>query len=213
MVVVSHAHKFIFIKTLKTAGTSVEACLSKCLPVTDSLSPVEPPVDCHFPRNWRLPNGNYLYNHMPISEVMEIYGSKISDYSSWCIERHPIDKCISHYAMLANSPEHNKGNELLSWSDYVERRKFPIDTGKWSIDGSVIVGTVFDYRLISTQVPNYLKLKFGLSGFSLDVRAKSGFRTGRVPLAEEVTAGQREVIMKAFEFSNVLLSSKGLNFG
>ena len=212
MVVVSHAFKFIFVKTTKTAGTSVESCLSRFLPGSDSLSPIYPPVDCHSPRNWKLPNGKHLYNHMPIREVINIYGSEIPDYKSWCIERHPVDKCISHFAMLINSPQHNKGNERLEWDEYVEKGQFPVDLDKWSINGTVVVDRVFDYDLISAQVPEYLLAEFGISNFSLDVRAKSGFRSGRVPSIEEVSRGQKEVIMNAFERSNSLLRGIGLLF-
>lgn len=212
VVVVSHEYEFVFVKTTKTAGTSIEACLSRHLPSTDSFSPICPSIDCHVPRNWELPDGNRLCNHMTMKEVRDIYGATISNYESWCIERHPVDKCISHFAMLINSPHHNKGNENLDWSQYIANGKFPIDSEKWSIRGEVVVDKVFDYELISTQIPDYLSSRFNILGFSLDIRAKSGFRVKGVPSANEITASQRKQIMDAFECSNSLLQSKGLCF-
>ena len=38
--IVSHAHKFIFIKTKKTAGTSLEIALSKYCGAEDVLAPL-----------------------------------------------------------------------------------------------------------------------------------------------------------------------------
>jgi hypothetical protein len=212
VVVISHAYKLIFIKTVKTAGTSMEACLSRCLPATDSLTPIYPPVDCHQPRNWDLGNGIRLRNHMPMSEVLKIYNSEIADYKSWCVERHPIDKCISHYAMLINSPQHNEGNEDLGWAEYIESRRFPIDIDKWSIGESAVVDKIFDYSKIRLEVPNYLFNEFGIPGFSLDATAKSGFRKGRVPICDEISSYHRSIIMNEFEHSNSLLRDKGLYF-
>ena len=150
---------------MKTAGTSIESCLSRCLPTNDCLSPIKPPVDCHTPRNWILPNNKFLYNHMPMREIIDIYGSTILEYQSWCIERHPIDKCISHYAMLINSKNHNKGNDCLSWDEYIQRRQFPIDIDKWTVNESITVNRIFDYNLISNQIPDYLFSEFGISSF------------------------------------------------
>ncbi|GAA5481731.1 hypothetical protein [Haloferula sargassicola] len=51
--VISHQHKFIFIKTAKTAGTSVEAFFSPRCGPDDVFTPTRPPVEGHQPRNWQ----------------------------------------------------------------------------------------------------------------------------------------------------------------
>lgn len=40
--IISHKHKFIFVKTRKTAGTSVEIALSRHLGPDDIITPISP---------------------------------------------------------------------------------------------------------------------------------------------------------------------------
>ncbi|MEM9238157.1 MAG: hypothetical protein AAGB14_15405, partial [Verrucomicrobiota bacterium] len=51
--VISHQHRFIFIKTAKTAGTSIEAFLSPHCGPDDVFTTTRPPVEGHEPRNWQ----------------------------------------------------------------------------------------------------------------------------------------------------------------
>jgi hypothetical protein len=51
--IVSHEHRFIFVKTRKTAGTSVEVLLSALAGEDAIVTPVEPAEPGHEPRHWR----------------------------------------------------------------------------------------------------------------------------------------------------------------
>jgi hypothetical protein len=51
--IVSHEHRFIFIKTHKTAGTSVEVALSGLAGDDAIVTPVHPPEPGHQARNWQ----------------------------------------------------------------------------------------------------------------------------------------------------------------
>ena len=67
--VISHQHRFIFVKTAKTAGTSIEAFLSPHCGPGDVFTPTRPPVDGHRPRNWRglfFPLGELFSFNYPI---------------------------------------------------------------------------------------------------------------------------------------------------
>ncbi len=49
--IISHEHRFIFVKTRKTAGTSVEVFLADHVEPGAIVTPVRPPVEGHVARN------------------------------------------------------------------------------------------------------------------------------------------------------------------
>jgi Sulfotransferase family len=121
--IVSHKHKFIFLKTKKTAGTAVELVLSRVCGPEDIITPTDPSEEVdtaregHMPRNY-LRNGplNWLpklhsrlfrsgkldktdfYHHMPALLVRKRIGEKIWDSCfKFTIERNPWDRQISYF--------------------------------------------------------------------------------------------------------------------
>ncbi len=119
--ILSHKHKFIFIKTAKTAGTSIEVFLSRHCDPKDIVTPIAPPVEGHQPRNYEgfinpipeilerpgkffsalrhtIISRDKFYNHMPASEVRSRVPADVwSSYFKFCVERNPWDKVLSHY--------------------------------------------------------------------------------------------------------------------
>lgn len=219
MVVVSHAYKFVFIKTSKTGGTAIETCLSNILPETDILSPIFPKENGHKARNYQNDKGIF-YNHMSAREVIKILGNSAKDYFFWCVEREPIDKCLSSYAMLKNSPDHNKGNESLTWDNFLEKGNFPINTNQYfsrprklSLNKKILVKQILDYKNIRNTLPIFLKDKFGIEGFNLNKsNAKGNYRTSYIPKIDEVNKEQKEMIYKRFRISNRILKEFGIHY-
>jgi len=193
---ISHDYRFIFIKTRKTAGTSLEVELSRLMGESDVVTPILPPEEGHVARNF-IVNGTKLYNHMPAAKVRGVVGRKVFDsYLKFCIEREPVDKCISYYSMLRNSPAHRRGNETLTWEEYLRRRDFPLDDalylGFW---GNLLVDRILHYERLPQELPLLCK-DLGIPFERLQTRAKSGFRND-VP----VTLQDRKEIYKAFRKS------------
>lgn len=199
----SHTHKFIFIKTLKTAGTSIEVEFSKLMSDEDIVTPIRPKEIGHIPRNFKWENteitpSNKFYNHMTAMEIKRKVGADIfKNYFKFCVEREPIDKCISHYSMLKNSPTHNIETHQLSWNEYVLAGNFPVDTEKYTDErGRLIVDKIIRYENLEKEILEVSqKLNIGLE--KITTRAKSGFRT-----EVEVTPKQKKRIYSAFESSN-----------
>ena len=119
--IISHRHKFIFLKTNKTAGTSVEIALSKFCGPDDIITPISPEdeemraqLGYLGPQNYVLPISSYgvyaavrmlikrekqqFYNHITAKEVKAYVGDQVwNSYYKFCIERNPWDRCTSLY--------------------------------------------------------------------------------------------------------------------
>ena len=99
---ISHKYRFVFIKTVKTAGTSVEAFLEPyCCPPDHVVQHWTPTLISDFgivgqrwPRN-DIDNLGY-YNHMPASAVKSVF-PQFDEYSKVSIVRDPYDRAISYF--------------------------------------------------------------------------------------------------------------------
>src|SRR6266478_3899597 len=141
--IISHKYKFIFIKTLKTAGTSIEVFLSQHCGADDIVTPIYPLIEQHVARNYRglwnplpelltlrrsprlvfreLYDRNKFWNHIPAQLVQARVPSQIwNSYFKFCVERNPWDKTISHYSM-----ETSRAGAPVSLADYFRKGNFP----------------------------------------------------------------------------------------
>ena len=99
---ISHPYRFVFIKTVKTAGTSVEAFLEPfCCPPghvvqhwTPTLISDYGVVGQRWPQNDRDNLG--YYNHMPAAEI-RMRCSQFDDYTRLTVVRDPYDRAISYF--------------------------------------------------------------------------------------------------------------------
>lgn len=166
--IISHKHKFIFVKTRKTAGTSIEIALSKICGDKDILTPIRP-VDEAFreeysqysAQNYRVPfrfykKKDYLnllrkrrlkeyYNHMTCSEIKEyISKEQWNNYYKFTIERNPYDRAVSLYYWRGGDKKYHSVYEFLLKN---KRGLEGLDNYHiYSIDNLVAVDKVYTYE-------------------------------------------------------------------
>ena len=193
--IVSHKHKFIFLKTAKTASTSCEILLSSICGAKDIITPVGEEKryrNINTPylsaQNYHIPYEKYtkkdyynllikqrrlsFENHDNAKKVKAYLSPKIwNNYYKFCFERHPVDKTISYYKWMCHTNSF-KG----TFEDFVLSGAFGKIKGfnVYSINGIPAVDKVFKYEEINKAF-EFLSAKFDLST-TLDInniKAKS----------------------------------------
>jgi hypothetical protein len=188
--IISHKYRFIFIKTIKTAGTSIEAYLSPHCDERDIVTPLIPPVEGHIPRN----HGSF-YNHYSAWGARQVIDPAIwKDYFKFCVERNPWDKTVSDFSM-----NNARAGNRFEFQDYFSRGRF---CRSWELytddDGSLLVNRVLHYENLNQELGDvFSDLGIPWSG-NLDVWAKSGHRVDRKPYQEWYSPEQAAVVAKVF---------------
>ena len=191
--IISHKYKFIFIKTAKTAGTSIEVFLSSLCGPTDIVTPIIPTMKGHDSRNV-----DGFFNHISAHAIREKISPDCWDgYLKFCVERNPWDKTLSHYHM---NNFRQKGS--LTFEQFIAKRSFPINYTKYTEPNdptAIIVDEILYYENFTDGLESvFKKLSVPFNG-SLGVNAKSEYRTDRRHYRECYTPEQAEIIREAFQ--------------
>jgi hypothetical protein len=99
-----HPHRFIFIKPIKAAGTSVECFLQPlCQDINDGVSEYTAErITASGIIGYRGPSkgASKHWNHMPASRIKELYPAYFTQYAKISIIRNPYQKAISLFLWL-----------------------------------------------------------------------------------------------------------------
>ena len=218
--IISHKHKFIFIKTNKTAGTSVEIALSKFCGANDIVTKISR-VDEKTRKslgytgaqnylanrdpalNWidRLlgrSEAEVFFNHMPATRIRELIPRKIWDgYFKFCIERNPWDRTVSAYYWK------NKLEPRPPMIDWLNKggHKVLQDRGRelYTIDGSIVVDQVIKYENLTDDL-EAVRLKIGLPAPLELPNSKSSTRKDRRPYEQIFGDEEKQIIARDFAF-------------
>ncbi len=221
--IVCHEHRFIFLKTNKTAGTSVEIALSLVCSPEDILSPFDAEdeklrIECggQEPANYLAPRSDWgfhdwrrflyknrlkrrFYHHMPASEVKPLLGEEIwNSYFKFCIERNPWDRVVSYYYWHHRRSHHRKVPSLSKFiaSDQLlslKARGF----GLYTIDGKVVVDRVCRFERIRDELEE-VGTHLGLPKTLELPRTKTGTRKDKRHYRDILTDADRQRIAELF---------------
>ncbi len=177
--IISKKHKFIFVKTSKVAGTSLELYLSKFCADYDIVTPIYPKNTRHKPRNYcgyfnilkEIKASNLhiekrtvtdfikrrrFYNHIEAWRICSRISEKEwNSYFKFTIERNPFDKVISHYNMIRS-----RRGEFYTFDKYLKEDSLPYNY-KYYTDykqEKIIVDYIIKYEKLNEQLSNLLKM-------------------------------------------------------
>jgi hypothetical protein len=165
-VIASHAHRFVFIKTRKTAGTSLEIALSRhCGPddIVTRISPEDEELRAAAggggPQNDDTDPGSYA--HMGARRVIEVIGRDTwDDYFTFAVERNPYDVVASSYRYSARKASFTKTfAEFVRTPKRMER--LALNERLYRLDGRVVVDRVYRYEELPEAVAD-LSARLGL---------------------------------------------------
>ncbi len=219
----SHGKKFVYLKTIKTAGTSVEIFFERFCCHSEGYQE-------RHNRNEYIgdagiigyrgadPSGVTFYNHMPAREVREKLGSEIFDsYFKFCVVRNPFDKVVSMFWFQLPHEERERLTtaEFASVKDkfnafVLKRDGLPVDRHVYVIDGAFVPDFYIRYENLlddMRRVCERLKIDFTPSDLG---QYKIGMRTRPENFREYYDAEGRAVVEEAFAYE---LEKFGYSFG
>lgn len=194
--ILSHRHRFIFIKTLKTAGTSIEVALARHCGPDDIVTPINPPVGGHQPRN-----AEGYYNHIGAADIRARAGTEIWDsYFKFAFERNPWDKVVSYYHWVQT-----RGHRFDSFEAFiaecVKTNRFPLRLPSsrelYTLQGRLAVDRVGRYESLREDLRD-IGRHLGLALEDELPRAKGGLRPERSPYQSYYTPATRAVVALFF---------------
>ena len=200
--IVSHEHRFIFVKTRKTAGTSVEVLLSALAGDDAIVTPLGPPEPGHEPRNWKG-----LFN--PVPEVYDRYVRREPSLDDWSIRATFSELRLRrahwnhHRASVIRARmgrrvwddyftfcfERNPWDKVVSWYYHLTRDNparpafekwssvagLPTDWCRYTIGGGIAVDFVGRFECLNEDLTHALR-EVGITDIPQLPRAKSQSR-------------------------------------
>lgn len=217
--IISHQHKFIFIKTMKTAGTSLEIALSEFCGPDDVITPITSVNESYRkelgfrgPQNYSVPMSQYsfgdvlrsmynrqplrFYNHMPAVEIMRHVEPAVwNSYYKFCFERNPFDKYVSWYFWLRGESRFPDRKDFIDQGHASRVSSFD----QYTRDAIPVVDRVYKFEEMEealTDLTTQLKLPKPLT--LPNKKAKSGLRKPNTRYQDFLTDHEIQWISKIF---------------
>ena len=173
--ILSHEHRFIFLKTRKTAGTSIEIALSKFCGDKDIITRItkqdevlRSQLGFRGPQNFLVRASKYdildilrivrdgrlrINNHDPASLLTKyIDKENFEEYHKFTVVRNPWDMAVSMYYWQVNGPSKQFSN-TMSFKDFINYcpRELLDNSLIYLIDGQSIIDTFIKFENLAND--------------------------------------------------------------
>lgn len=219
--ILSHNHKFIFIKTKRTAGTSLEIALSKYCRENDIITPILPDdekirkiLEYRGPQNYEIPYFHYslkdwgrlflkgrrprgFFNHISARMIQERLKPQVwKNYFKFCFERNPWDKMISWYYWENQRQPRPSISEFLE-TDRAYQVGGPGGIDLYMIDDQIAVDKIYLFEDLSSALHDLIDQLGFSDGLKLPW-AKTKSRKDNRHYREILSDDDRDKITHAF---------------
>lgn len=167
--IISHKYKFIFIKTRKTASSSLEKILTQYLGDTDIST---------GSKNDGTPqlNINNLINpHVSGKWIKKNFNLEWEEYYKFTIVRNPWDFLVSLYTFHTSTgiDKHLFEGNFNTWLLNTNLQQWN-DWNKFTINNQIVVDKIFKYEDLHSSLKNQTRIPY--EGQLLKVKVKGNFR-------------------------------------
>jgi hypothetical protein len=210
--IVNYQYKFIFIKTKKVAGTSVEIALSKYCSPHDIITPLakdderkREDLGYASSRNFKNKTGKPVYfNHAPAKRVRRLIGrDRYHDFYRFTIERNPWDKAVSAYFWRGGKDDPASFRQFVRMGGVYDVSDYDL----YCINGVLAVDTIILYEHLQDgldEVANRLKLPGRIDMSAIHTKHK--VRPNKAPYQSYYDDATKELIRIQFAREIALLN-------
>jgi hypothetical protein len=213
--IISHKYRFIFLKTLKTAGTSVELSLCRYCGPEDIISALTEEDEAirrewggkpqHHDRPYKLtefgrqglrelwrtrrwPRHAVYWNHIPAKQIKRLIDPEIwNHYYKFCFVRNPWDRAISTYYWEIY---HNKVDDFEA---ILTPKKLQENWNIYTIQNKIAVDFVGKFESLATDLQQVCD-RIGLEWDGWLPKAKGQVRGDRRPYQAVLTPEQAAIV-------------------
>jgi hypothetical protein len=218
--IISHEHRLIFLKTLKTAGTSFEIALSKFCGPDDIITPITAGDESERsargyrgPQHYKDPVFRYLlkrgvpglleavakrkmprrfWNHIPARIIATRVPEAIwNGYSKLTIVRNPWDRIVSHYF-------YSTGGKDVGFRSWLLHNLHEIRRNYWMlvVDDKFVPTIVMRFEKLPSDLRKLEEQIPGLAGIADtfgELRAKASYRPSKGASVQELFHGNEDL--------------------
>ena len=215
--IISHKYKYIFLKTTKTAGSSIEISLSRFCGTDDIITPLTKKDEemrkkfSVFPQNYTRPlklreysyedflnlilnkkkpkAKKIFWNHITAKEIKKIIGKEVwNNYFKFCFVRNPWDRAVSRYYW-----NQEKTGKLESLNESLTNNNPNSNFYIYTIDGEIAVNYVGKYETLKEDL-NFICHKLNIPFDGWLPKAKGNARKDKRHYSEILTQEQANSI-------------------